>query len=556
MLKQQPKHAPGARNHNSQTHALHQLILRDLRVLRGSPEFPSVLRLATRNPQLRMSALANYFRRLGSRQTVRPWALCAPVVVILVCLPLLRPLRSPADPSEQELSRLATIQALVEQRNSPDPLAINHTEFFDLLRAKADRAGPARWTLGDAVPGTIVRLANSAEPTAKPVYNYYSDRPQVLSFLLSGTYEILHRLGYRFENYPAVVAYVLTLLGVTLPVAAAAGLIYRMGRLFELPRPARTALALGVTFGSGLIGYATALNPHAPAAALVLASCACLLHVHNSKRPTRSGAWLMLCGFCAALAATIDLSAGIFLALLVFVIPAFRWRWSMRIGGVLLYALGAAAPLVLHAVLTLPATGDLRPGFLHPEFAGTQRTLPRVASDEIDDAPRPAPWKIAILDAAQRSARTLIGSRGLLTHYPTAILGLLGIAMVLRRHWPASTKILAAATLAGAASVMLAYTVTAADWSQAMLGPRWFIVFLPLLTFWSGAWLRRRHHNLTWAAAGIVLIFSTVVSLIGAAAPFVKAAPGQYTVSAALQKMATAERNPPRPPIESIAGKQ
>ena len=57
------------------------------------------------------AVVANYFRRMRSRQIVRPWALAAPVVVLAIALPLLRPLRSPALASQTELSYLASIQS-------------------------------------------------------------------------------------------------------------------------------------------------------------------------------------------------------------------------------------------------------------------------------------------------------------------------------------------------------------------------------------------------------------------------------------------------------------
>jgi hypothetical protein len=95
---------------------------------------------------------------------------------------------------------------------------------------------------------------------------------------------------------------------------------------------------------------------------------------------------------------------------------------------------------------------------------------------------------------------------------------------------------------------MAGYIVLRVDWTQAMFGPRWFIVFLPLVLFWAGAWLRKRHHVVTWSVAGILLVFSVTVSVIGAAAPFVRAEPGQYTVVAALHKLAnpTPIEPPPR----------
>ena len=53
---------------------------------------------------------------------------------------------------------------------------------------------------------------------------------------------------------------------------------------------------------------------------------------------------------------------------------------------------------------------------------------------------------------------------------------------------------MAAATVVGAVRIMAGYIVLRVDWTQAMFGPRWFIVFLPLVLFWAGAWLRKRHH--------------------------------------------------------------
>jgi energy-converting hydrogenase Eha subunit C len=485
------------------------------------------------------AAVREYLRRLRSRQVVRPWALCAPVVVLLIALPMLRPLRAPGDASENELSRLAAIQSLVEH----DSQAINDSDFFAALRhgdggrdKSAAPALPSPWYSGDAVPGTII-VGNK----------YYSDKPPVMAFLLSWPYALMYRLGWDFQSNPALVAYVLTMLGVTLPVAGAAGLIYRMGRMFELKRPYRTGLALSVALGSGLISYATVLNPHAPAAALVLCACSCLFHVTVARNPSRGGAWLMISGLCAAFAAVIDLSAFVFLVLLAGVILAFRWNWTLRFGGVLLYLIGATPALLMHAALTLPVTGDLRPGFLHPELVGALAASNVAnAPDDIDDGVRPAPWKVALFRSLDRTIGALVGSKGLLSHYPVVIIGVIGLGLVLRRHWPASTKVMAAVTLAGMIGIIAAYVILHVDWGQAMFGPRWFIVFLPLALFWAGAWLRKPHHVTTWAIAAVLLLFSMTVSILGAAAPFVRSAPGQYTVVAAIRKIANGDVD--RPP--------
>jgi hypothetical protein len=96
---------------------------------------------------------------------------------------------------------------------------------------------------------------------------------------------------------------------------------------------------------------------------------------------------------------------------------------------------------------------------------------------------------------------------------------------------------MAAVTLAAGGAVIAASVVCRVDWGQAMFGPRWFVVFLPLTLFWSGAWLRRPHRATTWAFAALLLAFSIAVALIGATAPFIRTDPGQYTVAAAVRKL-------------------
>ena len=129
----------------------------------------------------------------------------------------------------------------------------------------------------------------------------------------------------------------------------------------------------------------------------------------------------MISGFCAALAAAIDPAAAVFFVGLVLVIVALRWRKRLRFGGVVLYAIGAVPPIVLHAVLTVPVTGDLLPPSMHAELRYQDyRTLPEIppsapnvasTSDDDDDV-APTGW---VHDAALRAARVLsalAGARG------------------------------------------------------------------------------------------------------------------------------------------------
>ena len=69
---------------------------------------------------------------------------------------------------------------------------------------------------------------------------------------------------------------------------------------------------------------------------------------------------------------------------------------------------------------------------------------------------------------------------------------LLGIFAVMHRHWPMTTKILAAATGFAACGTLIACCFVTRSGAGSMFAAQWFVVFLPFLLFWSGAWLRRR----------------------------------------------------------------
>ena len=466
-----------------------------------------------------MDFLLHYLRTTSQRQRVRPWALLPTILVLLVALPLLRPLRVPQSQgiSSNELSRLAVVESLAE-RGTQD---IERTSYYAILK---DRKSTDK--------------SHEAPETVRKSDGIFSDKMPVLSFILAGYYSVLMWFGLTMEKNPVAVTYVLTLLGSTLPVAAAAGLLYRMGRLFELPRPWRTALAVAVIFGSGLITYAVVINAHAPAAAFVIAACACIVHLCVAKHETFTGMWMLICGLCASIATVIDLAAGVFLIGFLAVIVTMRWRKRMRFGGALMYLIGIAPPLILHAMLMIPLTGDMFPLYMHPEMRPTTaRPVVLVPSLDLDDEPvSESGWIHRTAVGTEHVMGALIGTHGIVTHFPAVLLGIMGIVLVLRRHWPTATKTMALVTLSGGAIVILV-CVYNADWTQAMFGPRWFIVFMPLMLFWTGAWLRKSHHAVTWTVAALLIVFSVTVSLIGTTNPFVITSPGTYSVSAAVKEL-------------------
>lgn len=423
----------------------------------------------------------------------------------------MRPLRHPAMEtiSDDEQARLATIQSIVEHHTLQIQQSSFATRDTVIVRGKDGRT---RW---------------------------YSDQSPMMAVLLSGPYWVMNRAGVTFERNPVIAEYLLTLLGVTLPIAFAAGLLYRMARIFELPRPARGGLALAVVIGSGWISYATVLSAGAAAAVLVVMGAASLVQASFSKRPGAALAWVATGGLCTALAATYDLTALAFLVFLLLVICGYRWSRGRRLTAVAAYVATALLPLMAYGALNRSITGDLRPGFLHTEAAfhvdgvvASTSLAPALSrgTDEEDEPP-------TFLHSAGRDTasfvRAFLGGHGLLTHFPVLVLGIWGLATVLRRHWPASTKGMVCATVLAALAIVIGYTLQHADWNDAMFANRWFLVFLPLTLFWAGAWLRRRHHPGTWTVAALLWGFSACIALIGATDPQPRDGYDRYKYTAA-----------------------
>ncbi|QOV88028.1 hypothetical protein [Humisphaera borealis] len=451
------------------------------------------------------------FPRHRPKGMVRPWALSAPVLVLILALPLLRPVRHP-DPrqiSDDEMALLATTQAWVEH----ETLSIDATDFKNTR---------TRVVVVDA--GGVARS--------------YAAQPPTMGVLLAISYRVMRYYGLTFARDGPTVAYLLTLLGVTLPAACAAGLIYRMGRLFELPRPKRALLAAVCVIASGLFTYATVLNVHVPAATLILASATCLIHLSIAQRKPITPIWLCCAGFCAALAAVIDPSSIAFAPTLAGVVLVYRWSWLQRIGGLLLFVAGAVGPLALHTTFVWRGSGELYHGM---NFTAPPRTYDDADdTDVLDDPDEPGAFWKPIGRALGTAGYLFFGGHGLLSHFPVLAIGVLGVTMIMHRHWPQAAKVLAAGTLAAAVYLMVAYTIhrrPGRAWADWMFAAKWFVVFAPMVLFWSGAWLRKAHRTGSWVVVGVLLAFSLAVGIIGATYPQPRQGYNGYTAYLAVRQL-------------------
>ena len=401
------------------------------------------------------------------------------MLVMLIALPLLRPLRAPTDASQTERLLLDTVKSLSTRGG--------------LQLSTKTWAGQ---------PGTVQVKGKT-----------YADRPPTFAVLLAGPEWVMRKAGLNDTNHGDLIAYLLTFFGTTVPVALGGGIIYRMGRLFELSRPKRALLALLVTFGGGWISYATVLNPHAPAAAAVVGASACMLYLAAAKRSAQMLPIMLLSGLLAATAAalspwTLPLVLPLPLVLFAMSIPV-----RQKVIGFALLTLGAMPIAWVHAAWSIDAFGSL-------VAPGSMATLNSVVAPTSGPPGGPAD---TVMDRATSLAGELfnitLGNHGFLTHFPLMIVGIAGLIIVLRKHWPMHAKMLAAITLVGMTTIIMLVASRRQGIGGWMFGVQWFVVFLPLLAFFAGAVLRRDMSTRTGWAVTAAAALSVIVSLAGAGWP-------------------------------------
>lgn len=422
-----------------------------------------------------MPVFAYALERLRRRQRVRYWAIAVPLIVIAIAAPFLRPLRhvDVTGISDEERVRLVVIDQLAHGQGFP-------------LRVSAFSDGEPPLTVVTAADGDT--LLPAQEP--------------MLSVLGAAAWMLLELAGLHARPDDVVAVSVLTLLLATLPVAATTALIYRCARLLELGRLKRMAIAFASVACTGMLPYATFLNPYALAGLLITAAFASLAHTATARPPPAGLGHILLAGLLAGLGATVQPSVLPMAACLALVLLAMPWRKRFRLLSLSAFCLAAALPLTVHrAVLMQPYGGvwNVTPPPLAVELSAppARDAQPATAlSDDIEPAsPPPDPASPSRL--AMRTLSNLLGPFGLLTHAPLLLVALAGAGALLTRHWPRASRALTLACLAGFLAPFALYSLAplagqSPDWG----GERFFahqplLPVSPLMCLWAGLFLRR-----------------------------------------------------------------
>lgn len=308
---------------------------------------------------------------------------------------------------------------------------------------------------------------------------YFSDKPLMLAFVASVPYAIFHYAGgFFFDEHPRMMVYLTNLWMLALPFLLFFLMFDQYTRRHLQAYATREwirFLVLMLLIGTSLFSYSGQLNNHFPAA-ITVAIVAIIVYFEQ----VYSYAMLAFMGFLLSLGGVIDPGV-IFVAFCVSIYLLVQlWyekkEFRLLVKKMSVYITAALIPLLVHAWLTLPVTGDLLPGSMHTEYFDWP------GSSFTEESLTGASFAVDSVEAWGTYLWEMLGiaNRGLLLHDPLVVIGFL-CALGLMIH-PQQSKERRYALMAVGATVLMIvyYSLFGKNLSGAAFGVRWFIPFFPL----------------------------------------------------------------------------
>ena len=335
---------------------------------------------------------------------------------------------------------------------------------------------------------------------------FVSDKPPLLSFAGATLYWPLHLLGLDLQAQGCTVgcraveevdsadyAYIfLTLVLVALPGAAMLALAYRLAWHNGFPNWLAVALVLMLGLGTAILPFSTVFTNHIPAAAAVVAAFYLLM----TARERVSNRRLALAGLLAALAVTLDLSAGVYaVGLLVYVV------WRFRRNSVAFIA-GGSVPVVIAIALNWWVAGSLLPPQMLTggyQYEGSSLYGSFSGFSSADNIPNYA-------------FRMLVGDHGALAFYPIVIW--YGYATLRSlRDKRVAVRGLSRVALVATGVYILYFVLSTDNFGGLAYSPRWMLNPMPVLALFSFvdvALYRPNPARLAYVGLAAISLFSGV----------------------------------------------
>jgi hypothetical protein len=382
--------------------------------------------------------------------------------------------------SSHEWSRLGTVESIVERHNF--------------------------WLEESKFRGTRDKIFRDG--------HYYSHQPPLLATLTSPVYWVIHQFGFSLSNTlkvdPPYYLYVLFTNGVAFAI-----MVMLLARTFALAGAgSRTAAiaALLLPLGTWLFPYSVVTNNHGISAMLLAAVAYAMLAIELAGSSTFRA---------SLLGGALGLMTAFEVLPIVSFVPAaaaFLWWRRDRLLPVdwLAIGTGLVVPLLAHAVLNFPITGDLVPAGFHTElfnFEGTTFTASELTGSV----------KHGSFAALQRYAMdAMVTGKGYFTLAPVLAVGL--VTGVAGWRWWARARATQMALLCGATASLGAALLTTNNLGGAAVGfrhatylaPALLVLLTPLL-----ASRRRAGVVATWLVLAVAAMSAVVLWWYAARNPWI-----------------------------------
>ncbi len=338
---------------------------------------------------------------------------------------------------------------------------------------------------------------------------FYSDKMPLLSLIGAGVYAAAH-FGFGASLAPdcaqSCAYFWLAFVLAGIPAAAMIGLFFAYARYVRAPMASALIGTLALGLGTMIFPYALVFNHHVPAAASLFASFYVL-----TTRGATSRRWLFVAGLLAALAISFDVLSGVTAAALVG-IALVRQRSRF-----VYFAVGAAIPLVITALLDYQIAGTVIPAYMITNgynYPGSAFPT-TVGGNGTPD------------DYAAYAFRMFLGGQGLFAYNPLllfAIAGALGVALS-RAHALRTEAIFIALAFAALCIYLALFT---GNLGGTAYGERWYVAAIPLLCafiFFAPPLNAATGQSVAWIVFLPLLALSILSSLQGAQGPWLYVPP-------------------------------
>jgi len=370
-----------------------------------------------------------------------------------------------------DASRMATVQALVESGE----YGIDNTAHF--FKYTGDKV-----KIGD---------------------KFYSDKPSVHPTLATLPYLALHSMDYTIKHHPRAIMYLTTVFISLLPFILFFLLFYKLSRnnYLDKRKNMKIFLLLCLASGSALISYTTVLNNHITAASLTGIALVMFYYLKTTKKNP------FFIGFLLALATVMD--PGVIFIISVFgLYLAYKLISNKDFKPLFFLVLGVVLPVVFHASITIPVTGDILPGSMHPEyfqyqgsaFGDHNLTGTSLGVNSFGE------W-------VERLDLLLFSSRGFLSNNLTILFGLILSVYLLFRGKNSKTKTFAGLSLISASLVVAYYSLYGKEFFG---GPnylvRWFLVFIPMFLLIIFDWVDNKRKYLIASLVCLIMALPSIAA--------------------------------------------